>query len=255
MFETQIGAVDKQSATVYLRPETAQGIFVNFKNVVDSFQPDLPFGIAQIGKGFRNEISPRDFIFRAREFEMMEIEYFCTEGDWATIFENFRQQLHDWFISLGLSEHNLHDYEVPASDRAHYSQRTIDIEFDYSFGRKELCGLAYRTDYDLRRHQEVSGKNIEYIDKQTNQKILPVCVEPSVGVERLCLAILQSAYRVDDANQRTYLALPEQLAPIRYAVSPLVANKPALVKEARRVFDLLLAKYGSISWDGARQHR
>lgn len=247
MFQTEIGASDGQ--TTYLRPETAQGIFVNFKNVIDSFSPDLPFGIAQIGKSFRNEISPRDFIFRSREFEQMEIEYFCREQDWQEVFEDFRQQLHKWTQLIGLSQDLISELEVPQAERSHYSQRTIDFEFDFYFGRKELYGLAYRGDYDLKQHQQLSGKSLEYIDKKTQEKFLPVCIEPSFGVERTILALLQSVYRSDPKNQRVYLAFPPEIAPHQYAVSPLISNKPELVKKARLVFEILQAKYGRIIWD------
>ncbi len=249
MFQTQIGVDDAQSQTVYLRPETAQGIFVNFKNIVDSFQPDLPFGIAQIGKSFRNEISPRDFVFRTREFEQMEIEYFCRQDAWQEVFERFRQQFYEWFDLIGISADLISELEVPKSERAHYSQRTIDFLFEFPFGKKELYGLAYRGDYDLRQHQKLSNKNLEYVDKHTQEKFLPVCIEPSFGVERTILALIQSVYRRDDANQRVYLAFPPAVAPHKYAVSPLVANKPDLVKKARQIFQILQAKYGRVVWD------
>ncbi len=249
MFQTRIGVDDAQAQTVYLRPETAQGIFVNFKNVVDSLQPDLPFGIAQIGRSFRNEISPRDFVFRTREFEQMEIEYFCRVDDWQKIFEDFRQQFYEWFKAIGISVDLISEFEVPKSERAHYSQRTIDFLFEFPFGRKELYGLAYRGDYDLRQHQELSGKSLEYVDKNTQEKFLPVCIEPSLGVERTFLALMQSVYRQDKTNQRVYLAFPPEIAPNRYAVSPLVANKAELVQKARQVFQILQTKYGRVVWD------
>ncbi|MCY3804632.1 MAG: glycine--tRNA ligase [Candidatus Saccharibacteria bacterium] len=249
MFQTRIGAQDERAQTVYLRPETAQGIFVNFKNLIDSFQPDLPFGIAQIGKAFRNEISPRDFVFRSREFEMLEIEYFCPPAQWQTIFDQIKIDLNDWLVSLGISLDSLTELEVPESERAHYSQRTIDMQFAFPFGEKELYGLAYRGDYDLRQHQDLSGKSLEYIDKKTQSKFLPVCIEPSIGVERLLLAVLQSAYKVDKENKRVYLALPAGLAPIKYAVSPLVNNKADLITKALTIFKNLQAKYGCVVWD------
>ena len=249
MFQTQIGADAQQTQKSYLRPETAQGIFVNFKNVIDSFQPDLPFGIAQIGKSFRNEISPRDFIFRSREFEQMEIEYFCREEEWPQIFELWRQGFYRWFEQIGLDLSLISELDVPKAQRAHYSQKTIDFEFQFPFGKKELYGLAYRGDFDLKQHQQLSGKSLEYIDKQSKRKFLPVCIEPSFGVERTVLALLQSVYRKDEKNQRIYLALPSQIAPCQYAVSPLVANKPELVLKARQVFEILQSKYGRVVWD------
>ena len=249
MFQTQIGADAQQTQKSYLRPETAQGIFVNFKNVIDSFQPDLPFGIAQIGKSFRNEISPRDFIFRSREFEQMEIEYFCREEEWPQIFELWRQGFYRWFEQIGLDLSLISELDVPEAQRAHYSQKTIDFEFQFPFGKKELYGLAYRGDFDLKQHQQLSGKSLEYIDKQSKRKFLPVCIEPSFGVERTVLALLQSVYRQDEKNQRIYLAFPPQIAPCQYAVSPLVANKQELVLKARQVFEILQSKYGRVVWD------
>ena len=250
MFETRIGADAGQAQATYLRPETAQGIFVNFKNVVNSFQPDLPFGIAQIGKSFRNEISPRDFVFRSREFELMEIEYFCQPEEWQKVFEELRRAARRWFETIGIEMKLVSELDVPEEQRAHYSKKTVDLEFEFAFGKKELFGLAYRGDFDLRQHQRLSGKSLEYTDKQSHRKFLPVCVEPSFGLERAVLALLQSAYRQDEANQRVYLALSPELAPHRYAVSPLLANKKELVAEARRVFDRLQGKYGRIDYDG-----
>ena len=249
MFQTQIGADAQQAQKSYLRPETAQGIFVNFKNVLDSCQPDLPFGIAQMGKSFRNEISPRDFIFRSREFEQMEVEYFCRVEEWPELFEVWRQDSYRWFEQIGLDLSLISELDVPESQRAHYSQKTIDFEFQFAFGKKELFGLAYRGDFDLKQHQKLSGKSLEYIDKQSKRKFLPVCIEPSFGVERTVLALLQSVYRKDEKNQRIYLAFPPQIAPCQYAVSPLVANKQELVLKARQVFEILQSKYGRVAWD------
>ena len=247
MFETHLGV--NRAQKTYLRPETAQGIFVNFKNIVDSYQPDLPFGIAQVGKAFRNEISPRDFLFRSREFEQLEIEYFCHPDDWQSAFDDLKQRFYQWLKKIGLNLDLLSECEVAADERAHYSQKTIDFEFDYVFGKKELYGLAYRGDYDLKQHQQASGKNLSYIDKRTQQPFLPVCIEPSLGVERLILALLQSAYKYDQSQQRWYLALPPEIAPLRYAVSPLVSNKPALVKKARQIWQVLQQRYGRVIWD------
>lgn len=240
-----------KTAKSYLRPETAQGIFTNYMNVVDTFYPDLPFGLAQQGKAFRNEISPRDFIFRSREFEQMEIEYFVDPAQWEEAFEHWRQQVWKWTQALGLADDMVHELEVPEADRAHYSKRTIDFEFDFPIGREELLGLAYRTDFDLSNIQRVSGKNMDYTVKGTNQKFIPHVIEPSFGVERAVMAVLTSAYREDEVNgeKRVYLALPAHLAPVRYAVSPLVRNKPELVAKAREVYDLLKKKYGAVMWD------
>lgn len=241
---------DKNSQS-YLRPETAQGIFTNYKNVLDSFYPDLPFGMAQQGKAFRNEISPRDFIFRSREFEQMEIEYFVDPSKWEESFEHWRQQVWKWTQALGLADDTVHELEVPEEDRAHYSKRTIDFEFDFPIGREELLGLAYRTDFDLGNIQRVSGKNMEYTIKGTNTKFVPHVIEPSFGVERALMAVLSTAYTEDEINgeKRIVMKFPEHLAPVRFAVSPLVRNKPELVAKAREVYELLKKKYGAVMWD------
>ena len=251
MFTTHVGPTEDEKSVSYLRPETAQGIFTNFKNVVDSFYPDLPFGIAQQGKAFRNEISPRDFIFRSREFEQMEIEYFVHPDKWQEAFEMLLAETHRFLESLGLPAESIHELEVSAEDRAHYSKRTIDIEFDYPIGREELMGIAYRTDFDLGNIQRVSGKNMEYTVKGTNEKFVPHVIEPSFGVERALMAVLSESYKEDEQNgeKRVYLALPEHLAPYRFAVSPLLKNKPELVEKAREVYRNLKAKYGNIAWD------
>ncbi|MEK9176813.1 MAG: glycine--tRNA ligase, partial [Patescibacteria group bacterium] len=207
MFETKVGAEGAQ--TSYLRPETAQGIFVNFKNVVDSLHPSMPFGIAQIGKAFRNEIAPRDFVFRAREFEQMEIEYFIREADWEWHFDYWQKELRRFIEAVGIAPTKVHEVEVPTSDRAHYSKRTVDFEFDFPFGRKELYGLAYRTDFDLRNHAHHSGASLVYPDEKTGEPFIPHVIEPSLGVDRTILAILCSAYREDTlgGEKRAYLAL------------------------------------------------
>lgn len=239
------------SATSYLRPETAQGIFTNYKNVVDSFYPDLPFGIAQQGKAFRNEISPRDFIFRSREFEQMEVEYFVHPDKWEDAFEAWRVAVWEWCEAIGLPREAVHELEVPAEDRAHYSKRTIDFEFDFPIGRDELLGLAYRTDFDLGNIQRVAGKNMEYTVKGTTEKFIPHVIEPSFGVERAVMAVLTSAYTEDEVNgeTRVFLKLPTHLAPTRVAVSPLLKNKPELVARAREVYDMLKKEFGNVMWD------
>lgn len=236
----------------YLRPETAQGIFTNFKNVVDSFYPDLPFGIAQQGKAFRNEIAPRDFIFRSREFEQMEIEYFVNPENWQEAFDELLKSTHEFLEALRLDPRNIHELDVPAEDRAHYSKKTIDIEYDFPIGKEELMGIAYRTDFDLMNIQRVSGKSMEYTIKGTNEKFVPHVIEPSFGVERALMAVLSSAYREDEQNgsKRIYLALPEHLAPVKFAVSPLLKNKPELVEKAREIYANLSKKNpGRVMWD------
>ena len=252
MFKTSVGATDNEDSVAYLRPETAQGIFTNFKNVVDSFYPDLPFGIAQQGKAFRNEIAPRDFVFRSREFEQMEIEYFVNPENWEEVFDELLKSTHEFLEALGLNPDNIHELDVPAEDRAHYSKKTIDIEYDFPIGKEELMGIAYRTDFDLMNIQRVSGKSMEYTIKGTNEKFVPHVIEPSFGVERALMAVLSSAYREDEQNgsKRVYLALPEHLAPVKFAVSPLLKNKPELVEKAREIYANLSKKNpGRVMWD------
>lgn len=250
MFATKVGASEDDSATVYLRPETAGGMFVNFKNVVDSTHPKLPFGLAQIGKAFRNEIAPRDFVFRVRELEQMEVEYFVRPDAWETAFEEWRVLMHTFAKEMGITDETLHELEVPDGDRAHYSMRTIDFEFDYPFGRKELWGLAYRTDFDLSAHQNASGVSLEYVEED-GSKTLPHVIEPSLGVGRTLLAVLMSAYREDDlgGEKRAYLALPPKIAPVKAMVSPLLKNKPELVEKAREVRAILKKAHPAIAWD------
>lgn len=251
MFTTHVGPVSDESSVSYLRPETAQGIFTNFKNVVDSFYPDLPFGIAQQGKAFRNEISPRDFVFRSREFEQMEVEYFIDPANWEALFEQWQADIKEFLLALGLPEDSIHEVEVPEEDRAHYSKRTVDYEFDFPHGKDELLGLAYRTDFDLDNIQRVSKKSMEYTIKGTNTKFVPHVIEPSFGVERALMAVLCAAYKEDEQNgeKRVFLALPEHLAPYKFCVSPLLKNKPELVEKAREVFTQLKKKYGNVTWD------
>ncbi|RYX78397.1 glycine--tRNA ligase [bacterium] len=251
MFTTTVGPVADEKSISYLRPETAQGIFTNYKNVVDTFYPDLPFGLAQQGKAFRNEISPRDFIFRSREFEQMEIEYFVNPNDWQASFESLLKDIHSYLDALGLPADSIHELEVEENDRAHYSKRTIDIEFDFPIGREELLGLAYRTDFDLSNIQRVAGKNMEYTIKGTNEKFIPHVIEPSFGVERALMAVLSAAYTEDEVNgeKRVVMKFPEHLAPVKYCVSPLLKNKPELVAKAREVYVLLKKKHGNVMWD------
>lgn len=259
MFRTHVGAVlpdddDKVSEKniAYLRPETAQGIFTNYKNVVDTFYPSLPFGLAQQGKAFRNEISPRDYILRDRECSQMEIEYFVHPDTWEENFEKMRNLQHDFLNNvMHLDPNKIHELEVPEADRAHYSKRTIDFMFDYPNGQEELMGLAYRTDFDLMNIQKESGKSMEYRDKVTNETFVPHVIEPSIGVERLILAVLTNAYTEDEINgeKRTVLKLPENLAPYKFCVSPLLKNKPELVAKAKEVYDNLKRKYRHVTWD------
>lgn len=251
MFATKAGAMEDESATVYLRPETAAGMFVNFKNVVDSFHPKLPFGLGQIGKAFRNEIAPRDFIFRLRELEQMEVEYFVREGDWERAFSEWQEMMHTYARTIGLPQESLHELEVESQDLAHYSKRTIDFEFDYPFGRKELWGLAYRTDFDLKAHEAGSTVGLNYLDEETSERFTPHVIEPSLGVDRTVLAILTGAYREDElgGEKRAYLALALSVAPIKAMVSPLLKNKPELVEKAKEVRKVLQKIHPAIAWD------
>jgi len=257
MFKTTVGPVEESEvdnaspSRVYLRPETAQGIFTNFKNVVDSFYPDVPFGIAQQGKAFRNEISPRDFVFRSREFEQMEIEYFVHPDAWQPAFEEWVKRVHAWCDALGLPAESVHELEVPEEDRAHYSKRTVDFEFDFPIGREELSGLAYRTDFDLKNIERVSGKSMEYRPKDGSAPYVPHVIEPSFGVERALMAVLSAAYTEDEINgeKRVYLKLPTHLAPVKVSVSPLLKNKPELVSKAREVYEMLKKEFGAVMWD------
>ncbi|MBI2049216.1 MAG: glycine--tRNA ligase [Parcubacteria group bacterium] len=249
MFQTQVGA-GKDSVTAYLRPETAQGMFANFKNVADSLHPKLPFGLAQIGKAFRNEIAPRDFFFRTREFSQMEVEYFVREKEWKKYFEKWRKHMWKWVDAVGLSREHVREIEVAPEDRAHYSKRTIDFEYDFPHGWKELCGLAYRGDFDLRQQMNASGVDLHYVDED-GAKFLPHVIEPSLGLERAIFAVLFDAYTEDElgGETRVYLKLKPALAPIKAAVFPLLRNKPELVKKARKIYKSLRKKIPTTAWD------
>ena len=249
MFKTEVGAIQPEKKAAYLRPEIAQGMFVNFKNVLDTMRPVLPFGIAQIGKAFRNEIAPRDFLFRVREFDLMEFEYFVKESEWEEHFEKWKKEMWAWIEQVGIDKNKTHELEVPKEDRAHYSKRTIDFEFEYPFGKKELYGLAYRGDYDLRRHMEHSGVDLRYTEPASGEKFIPHVIEPTFGLGRTILAVLLSAYSED--GERVILSFPPKIAPIKAAVFPLVSNKENLVKKAREVYDSLrlpAGKAGHTAW-------
>lgn len=245
MFKTFVGATEDNSTRTYLRPETAQGIFVNFANVIDSMHPKLPFGIAQIGKGFRNEITHGDFIFRDREFEMMELEYFVKPGEDSRAHDEWIKQRMQWHIALGLTEKNLRIFEHPKESLSHYSKRTVDIEYNFPFGWSELEGIANRTDFDLKNHSKHSGRDLSYSD-EGGEKFYPYVIEPSLGVERMMLAILCDAYSEDEG--RIVLKLKPQLSPLRVAVFPLVANKPELVEKAKEIYLKLKTKLPT-AWD------
>jgi glycyl-tRNA synthetase len=251
MFKTHVGAIEDATSVSYLRPETAQGMFVNFKNTLDCFHPRLPFGLAQVGKAFRNEIAPRDFLFRAREFEQMEIEYFVNPKDWQTTFDHFREQVKLFTKDVGLDPKKVSEYEVPDADRAHYSKRTVDFEYEFPFGVKELYGLAYRTDFDLKQHSDYSGNDLSYFDEETKERFIPHCIEPSFGLDRTVLAVLTGAYTEDTlgGEKRVYLKLAPQVAPYKVAVFPLLKNKPQLVAKAEEVFKSLKKVIPGITFD------
>jgi glycyl-tRNA synthetase len=246
MLKTFLGPSEDSASMVYFRPETAQSMFIDFKNVISTTRKTLPFGIAQIGKAFRNEITPGNFIFRTREFEQMEIEYFIREEDWQKYFEHWRKEMIGWMEDIGIDLNYIHELEVPAEERAHYSKRTIDFEYDFPFGKKELYGLAYRTDFDLRSHDKFSGENLKYKDQQTNEEFWPHVIEPTWGVDRSVLAVLCSAYCEKD--ERKFLKLTPKLAPYKAAVFPLVANKDDIVDTAQKIYKDLRKEF-MVAWD------
>ncbi len=246
MFKTYVGATEDESSITYLRPETAQSIFVQFKNVLEVSRKKLPFGIAQIGKAFRNEINPRNFTFRSREFEQMELEYFCRPEQGMELLEYWKEERLKFYEKIGIVRDKLHVLTVPDEERAFYSKGTYDIEYDFPFGRQELEGVAYRTDYDLSQHQKASGKSLEYFDEETKQKFIPHVVEPSAGVDRTVLALICEAYTEDEApdekgkmETRVVLRFHPRVAPIKCAVFPLLKNKEPLVAKAKEIVDFL----------------
>ncbi len=242
MLKTFLGPAEEEANVVYFRPETAQAMFVDFKNVLDTSRKTLPFGIAQIGKAFRNEITPGNFIFRTREFEQMEIEYFVRENEWEQHFEYWQKQMREWVTEIGIDSSHIHEVDIPDGERAHYSKRTIDFEYDYPFGQKELYGLAYRTDFDLRNH----FKEPPYKDPQTSEASYPHVVEPTWGVDRSVLVALLEAYREEE--DRVVLKLPPKLAPFKAAVFPLLKNKPELVAKAKEIYAVLRKDF-TVDWD------
>ena len=247
LFKTVIGPVEEEGLVTYLRPETAQAIFVNFKNVLDSTRQKIPFGVAQIGKSFRNEITAGNFIFRTLEFEQMEIEYFISpQAKWEEIFESWLEYIYKFADRIGLSRQNFYNHEIPDKERAFYSKRTIDIEYQFPFGQDELWAIAYRTDYDLARHQKISGQSLEYFDEETKKRYIPHVIEPTFGVDRTLLALLVENYK--EEKGRIILTLNPKIAPYKAAVFPLLANKPDLVKLARQIYDDLKKEF-YLAWD------
>lgn len=261
MLKTSLGATEGKGSEVFFRPETAQGIFVNFKNVLNTTRKRVPFGIAQVGKAFRNEITPGNFIFRTREFEQMEIEYFVREEQWEEWFTHWLDQMKQWNTDLGLDNDDLEYVEVSEDERAHYSKRTVDIEYKFPFGQKELYGLAYRTDHDLKAHMEASGEDLKYMNPDDSEdRFVPHVIEPSFGVERTVLAVLLSAYTEQaignrqeakgEGEERVVLKFPYWLAPVKVAVLPLM-KKDGMGEKAKEVYQLLVNGYsaGNIEYD------
>jgi len=249
MFKTFLGPVQDEKNATYLRPETAQGMFMDFKLVQETMRQKLPFGIAQVGKSFRNEITTGNFIFRSREFDIAEIEFFVKPGEDEKWFGYWLKQWWQFYLDMGLKEKNMRWYEHPKKSLAHYSKRTVDIEYKFPFGWGELAGIANRTDFDLKAHAEASGQDLRYQDPETKEKYYPFVIEPTMGLDRLLLALLLDAYEeIKGARTTTtkaakevevILKLKPSLAPIQVAVLPLVKNKEELTKKAREVFDML----------------
>jgi len=249
LFETHIGIVPENQSLSYLRGELAQGMFVNFKNVLDTLRPKLPFGLAQQGKVFRNEITKGNFIFRTLEFNLMEFEYFFNpkKQTWEDIFEYWKKEMIGWVKSLGIPEKKLRWRTHSDEERAHYSVKTEDLDFEFAVGYKEMFGLAYRTDYDLRNHIEKSGADLRYTDSESGEKLIPHVVEPTFGASRLFLALLTNGYC--EEKERVVLKLDKRIAPYKVAVFPLLKNKEDMVKKAREVFEMLKKNGVSVDWD------
>ena len=266
MFKSNMGPVEDAGAEVYLRPELAAGMFTDFKLIQQSKRLKLPFGIAQVGKAFRNEITPGNFIFRTREFEIMELEYFVKPSDWEKAFANWLDLMKSWLKSLGVAAKDINLNEIPEGERAHYSKRTVDFEYNYPFGLKELYGLAYRTDFDLASHAKFSGADLTYTDPETGEKFVPHVVEPSMGLERTVLVTLLAAYHEEDAptaeegetDKRVVLKLPKHIAPIKVAVLPL-SKKEELAKLAlpiaQELRQYLVVEYDDTQSIGRRYRR
>jgi glycyl-tRNA synthetase len=246
MFKTYVGATEDESSITYLRPETAQAIFVQFRNILEVSRKKLPFGIAQIGKAFRNEINPRNYTFRSREFEQMELEYFCQPEDGFKLLEYWLQERLKFYDEIGIPKDLIHVHRIPPEECAHYSKGTYDIEFQFPFGVQELEGVAYRTDYDLTQHQNASGKPLDYYDEETKRRFVPHVVEPSAGVDRTVLALICAAFAEETvtgdngkAEVRTVLRFHPRMAPIKCGVFPLLKNNSQLVQKSREIADSL----------------
>jgi glycyl-tRNA synthetase len=237
MFKTYQGPIEDASSLIHMRPETAQGMFVNFLNILDSKHPKLPFGLAQIGKSFRNEITPGNFTFRTREFEQMEIEYFCRPEEADKIYESWVEERFNWYLNLGLNKENLRKREHGKEELAHYAKACTDVEYNFPFGWSELEGIANRADFDLRQHSKESGKELMYFDDQKKERFYPYIIEPSGGVDRSVLAVLADAYHEEEVGEdtRVVLKLNKELAPVKAAVLPLLRNRPEIVELARKI--------------------
>ena len=252
MMKTWVGPVENESSVAYLRPETAGPIFTNYENVRETMRAKLPFGIAQIGKAFRNEISPRDFIFRVRELEQMEVQNFINPKTQDDVYEVWRDFAWKFLVDrLGIDENNLQWHEHEENERAHYAAAAHDIYFKFPQGFKELWGTHNRTDFDLKSHMQASGKDLQYFDEVTREKFLPYVIESSVGVGRMLMAVLTDAYTTEEINgdKRIVLKIDPRIAPVKMAVSPLLKNKPELVEKARQVYLEMKKKYGNVMWD------
>lgn len=269
MFKTFLGPVEDASHVTYLRPETAQSMFTNFKLVQEAMRLKIPFGIAQVGRSFRNEITTGNFTFRTREFDLAEIEYFVKPGTDEKIFEEWVDDWEKFFIDLGLKKENLKRYEHKKESLAHYSKRTIDIEYKFPWGFAELAGIANRTDFDLSQHSKFSGQDLTYFDEETGKRYVPYVIEPTLGIERLLLALLIEGYEeVKGGRSETTKAVKEaeavlklnkKIAPIKAAILPLVKNKPELIKKAKEVFEMLkphfMCQYDEVDSIGRRYRR
>jgi glycyl-tRNA synthetase len=269
MMKTFVGPVEDKASTAYLRAETCQGIYVNFKNVLNSMRLKIPFGICQIGKAFRNEITPRDFLYRMREFEQMEMQWFCHPRDADKFFEFWLNERLKWLQSLGLKKENLRIYEVPEKERAHYARRQVDIEYKFPFGWKEIEGIHNRGDWDLSNHSKHSGEDLRYFDEKTKERYFPFIIETSIGVDRLFFALLCNAYEeVKGGRTKTtkptkeveiLLRLDKRVAPVKVAVLPLIKNKPELVQKAKEIYQILkihfVCQYDEVGSIGRRYRR
>ena len=269
MMKTFVGPVEDEAAVTYLRAETCQGIYMNFENVLNSMRLKIPFGVAQIGKAFRNEITPKDFIYRIKEFEQMEMQWFCHPKETDKYFDYWKKERLNWFLNLGMKKENLRAVEIPEKERAHYAKRQIDIEYKFPFGWREIEGVHNRGDWDLSNHSKYSGQDLRYYDEETKEKYFPHIVETSVGVERSLFAFLSDAYtEIKGGRTETtkatkeieiLLKLGKRLAPVKVAVLPLVKNKPELVKKAKEVYQLLkphfVCQYDELGSIGRRYRR